>query len=139
MTNYESIYTNHYEGETYRFGVAYLREEEQGYDPDSYPEEYPSLKRQRRIIEQLAQKAQTLVIAEFIDHCGPLPAEQRDGLSELLDFWHDTHPQMMFAATGEVLAFDTNDNFFVAADLNSDRPEVITRGWSDGGGTNDDY
>lgn len=127
MTDYESIYTNHYyEGDTYRFGVAYLREEEQGYDPDAYAVEYPSLDKQRRIIEQLAQKAQTLVIAEFIDRCGPIPAEERDGLTELFEFWHDTHPQVMFAASEEVLAFDTHDNFAVATDLNSDRIDLIT-------------
>ncbi len=122
---YESIYDNHYEGETYRFGVAYLREEASGHDPDEYTEPYPSLEDQRRIIERLAHAAETLVIAEFIDQCGQIPALDRAGLSDLLDFWHDTHPQVMFAATEDVLGLDTSDTFSIRNDLSHGYPESV--------------
>lgn len=41
MTDYQSIYTNHYEGETYRFGVAYLREEPADHVADLVSEDSP--------------------------------------------------------------------------------------------------
>lgn len=126
MTDYQSIYTNHYEGETYRFGVAYLREVPAGHVADLYAEKYPSLDEQRLIIEQLAQEAQTLIIAEFIDRCGQSPAEEREGITDLFTFWHNTHPQVLFAASEDVLGFNTHDNFFVEAELLEGRPEVIT-------------
>ncbi|MBC9954719.1 hypothetical protein ICM05_08690 [Leucobacter sp. cx-42] len=126
MTDYQSIYTNHYEGETYRFGVSYLREEPADHVADLYAEKYPSLDEQRRIIEQLAQEAQTLIIAEFIDRCGQSPAEEREGITDLFTFWHNTHPQVLFAASEDVLGFNTHDNFFVEAELMEGGPEVIT-------------
>lgn len=127
MPDYESIYDNHYAGDTYRFGVAYLRQETDD-QLDSYAEPYPDLEQQRRVIEGLADTAQTLIIAEFIDQCGAIPAEDRPALGALLDFWHDTHPAVVFAASEAVLALDTSDNFHLQYDLDSDRHPVIRTG-----------
>lgn len=127
--NYEPLYEPHHEGDTYRFGVAYLRAEAADPSCDEYEGPYPDLDEQRRIITGLARAAETLIIAEFVDDCGPIEAESRPALSELLDFWHDTHPSVMFAASERVLAFDTHDSFFFRAALNADQPEsLITSG-----------
>lgn len=126
--NYESIYENPHQGETYSFGVAYLRADEADPEAEEYEEVYPDLDEQRRIIQGLARAAETLVIAEFIDECGPLAAEERPGLQELLDFWGDTHPSVIFAASERVLAFDTHDSFWFRAALNADRPESLITG-----------
>lgn len=92
MTDYQSVYNNHYGGETYRFGVAYLRQEKEDYEPDFYAGRYPSLDEQRKIIADLAIKAQTIVIAEFVDNCGPIAVEDRLGLFRLLEFWERNSP-----------------------------------------------
>ena len=126
MTDYQSVYNNHYGGETYRFGVAYLRQEKEDYEPDFYAGRYPSLDEQRKIIADLSIKAQTIVIAEFIDNCGPIAVEDRLGLFRLLEFWRETHPQVMFAATPDVLSFNTEENFAVKAKLELDECQVIT-------------
>ena len=126
MTDYQSVYNNHYGGETYRFGVAYLRQEKEDYEPDFYAGRYPSLDEQRKIIADLAIKAQTIVIAEFVDNCGPIAVENRLGLFRLLEFWRETHPQVMFAATPDVLSFNTEENFAVKAKLELDECQVIT-------------
>lgn len=126
---YEPIYEPHYEGDTYRFGVAYLRHETAESESDDYEEPYPDLDEQRRIIQSLACAAEALIIAEFIDDCGPIEAEQRPALSDLLDYWNEKHPSVMFAASERVLAFDTHDSFWFRAALNADRPEsLITDG-----------
>ena len=126
MTDYQSVYNNHYGGETYRFGVAYLRQEQEDYEPAFYAGRYPSLEEQREIIADLSIKAQTIVIAEFIDNCGPIAVEDRLGLFRLLEFWRETHPQVMFAATQDVLSFNTEENFAVKAKLELDECPVIT-------------
>ncbi|MGO2140783.1 MAG: hypothetical protein ACTH30_10235 [Leucobacter sp.] len=127
--NYEPIYEAHHERDTCRFGVAYLRAEEVDQSAEEYEDPYPDLEEQRRIISGLARAAETLIIAEFIDDCGPIEAESRPALSDLLNFWHETHPSVMFAANERVLAFDTHDSFFFRAALNADRPEsLITSG-----------
>lgn len=129
MTNYEPIYDTNHEGETYNFGVAYLRTETSDPNAEEHEDPYPDLDEQRRIIRSLARAAETLIIAEFIDDCGPISAEERPALSELLDFWSETHPAVMFAASERVLAFDTHDSFYFRAALNSDQPEtLITNG-----------
>ena len=126
MTDYQSVYNNHYGGETYRFGVAYLRQEQEDYEPAFYAGRDPTLEEQREIIADLAIKAQTIVIAEFVDNCGPIAVENRLGLFRLLEFWRETHPQVMFAATQDVLSFNTEENFAVKAKLELDECQVIT-------------
>ena len=127
--NYESIYDDPHQCETYSFGVAYLRADEADPEAEEYEEVYPDLDEQRRIIQGLARAAETLVIAEFIDQCGPLAAEERPGLQKLLDFWGETHPSVMFAASERVLALDTHDSFWFRAALDADRPgPLITDG-----------
>lgn len=126
MTDNPSIYNNHYGGETYRFGVAYLRQEQEDYEPAFYAGRYPSLEEQREIIADLAMKAETIVIAEFVDNCGPIATEERIGLFRLLEFWRETHPQVMFSATRDVLSFNTEENFAVVAQLELDECPVIT-------------
>jgi len=127
--NYDPLYEPHFEGDTYRFGVAYLRAEAVELNEDEHEDPYPDLDEQRHIITSLARAAETLIVAEFVDDCGPIEAESRPALSELLDFWHDTHPAVMFAASERVLAFDTHDSFFFRAALNAVQPEsLITSG-----------
>lgn len=131
MNDYGPIYEPHHEGDTYRFGVAYLRAETGALNDaaDEYESSYPDLEEQRHVIQGLARAAETLIIAEFIDDCGPIEAEQRPALSDLLDFWHERHPSVMFAASERVLAFDTHDSFWFRAALSADQPErLITNG-----------
>jgi len=125
---YESIYDDPYEGDTYNFGIAYLRTETTDHDSEEFAEPYPDLDEQRHVIQSLARAAATLIIAEFIDECGPTTAEERPALNDLLDYWHDTHPAVMFAASERVLAFDTHDSFWFRASLNADRPESLITG-----------
>lgn len=126
--NYEPIYNGPYQGETYNFGVAYLRAESASPDAEEYADPYPDLDEQRRVIQILARAAESLIIAEFIDDCGPLAAEERPALQELLDFWAETHPSVMFTASERVLAFDTHDSFWFRAALNADRAESLITG-----------
>lgn len=126
--NYESIYDDPHQGETYSFGVAYLRAQVEDPEAEEYEDPYPNLDEQRRTIRGLARAAESLVIAEFIDDCGPLAAEERPALQELLDFWSETHPSVMFSASERVLAFDTHDSFWFRAALNADRPESLVTG-----------
>lgn len=128
MNDYESIYINHYPGETYRFGVAYLRSESPP-GQDEATDDLPSLAEQRAIIGRLALEAEAIVIAEFIDHCGPIKSAERPGWNELLTFYRETHPQVVFAACQYALGFDTPDTFRALDDLQSDALEVIETEW----------
>ncbi len=87
----ESIYENHYLGETYRTGVAYLRATSPRDDRAPRKMGQESLEQQRQMIAEAARGEQTIIVAEFIEYGterGLRPAFKR-----LTAFAEETHVQ----------------------------------------------
>lgn len=94
MHDYESIYQPHYEGKTYRFGVAYLINP-MAHPPVTHRLSIPSLDEQRRRIAALATQRRCIVVAEFIENDVVGTIRDRDGFWELTEMLSDTHPAVL--------------------------------------------
>ena len=97
MHDYESIYQPHYEGKTYRFGVAYLINPMPHRDP-ALGLTISSLEEQRRRIAALAIEHRCIVVAEFIENDVIGTIGDRDGFWELIEMARDTHPAVLIHA-----------------------------------------
>lgn len=63
-----SIYKEHYLGETYRTGVAYLRARNEGDDRASRRVGDYSIARQREFIAKAARAERVIIVAEYIEY-----------------------------------------------------------------------
>lgn len=106
MHDYESIYQPHYEGETYRFGVAYL------IDPMTdltvtHRLSIPSLEEQRRRVAALAIEHRCIVVAEFVESDVVGTIRDRDGFWELTEMIRATHPAVLIHPGEDYLNLDS--------------------------------
>jgi hypothetical protein len=106
--NVTSIYKEHYLGETYRVGVAYLRARTPNDDrsPRSIGT-YP-LNQQREIIAKAARRQQTIIVAEFIEYGDRHPG-YRPAFRAATSFACDTHVPILFVAREEYLTRRRDD------------------------------
>ena len=101
-----SIYTDHYEGTTYRTGVAYLRARSQSDDRAPEGVGVLNLDAQRADIIEFAKGNQMIIVAEFIEHGTDHPHGTRPALDRLLKFAEATHPGSCIVAGLEYMATD---------------------------------
>jgi DNA invertase Pin-like site-specific DNA recombinase len=109
MTN-QSIYSEHYEGTTYRTGVAYLRARSRTDPRPPRKVGRETLDQQREIVAQAARKEQTIIVAEFIDY--GTPRGLRPGLEALLDFTTTTHVQNCYLVSRRHLTTRADETDF---------------------------
>ena len=102
-----SIYEEHYLGETYRTGVAYLRARNEGDDRAPRRVGEHSIARQRELIAKAARANGVIIIAEYIeygDHEGYRPA-----FTSAVTFMSETGVPDLFVAREEYLARRQSD------------------------------
>lgn len=112
----KSIYKEHYPGETYRAGVAYLRARSP--KDDRAPRKigaYP-LDTQRQIIAKAARARQTIIVAEFIEY-GDRTKGFRPAFTAAVSFACDTHVPELFAVREEYLTWRHEDFAFLMSYL----------------------
>ncbi len=102
--NITSIYEEHFHGETYRTGVAYLRA--RGPDDDRAPRRVgtESLEEQRRLIAQAAREQQTIIVAEFIEYGDQPFTVERSALDSLIALALETGIRECFVLDSRYLA-----------------------------------
>lgn len=103
-----SIYEDHYLGETYRAGVAYLRARTP--NSDRAPRRigtYP-LDQQRQIIAKAARIEQTIIVAEFVEY-GDQATGFRPAFRQCVSFACETHVPYLFVAREEYLTWRPED------------------------------
>lgn len=103
----KSIYKEHYLGETYRAGVAYLRV--RSADDNRSPRRvgvYP-LDVQRQIIAQAARTDKAIIVAEFIEF-GDRPGF-RPLFTRAVAFAEETRVPVLYAAREEYLTWRRDD------------------------------
>ncbi|MFB2556749.1 hypothetical protein [Herbiconiux liangxiaofengii] len=105
-----SIYKEHYQGTTYRTGVAYLRARSRSDPRSPLRVGRDTLDQQRDIIAQAARREQTIIVAEFIDY-GILQG-LRPGLEALFDFSTTTHVQNCYLVSRRHLTTRTDETDF---------------------------
>lgn len=119
-----SIYKEHYLGETYRTGVAYLRARNE--EDDRAPRRVGnySLARQREFIAKAARAQGVIIIAEYIetgDHAGYRPA-----FTSAVTFMSETHVPDLFVAHEKYLARRRSDLGLFMETLKNSRIELVT-------------
>lgn len=94
MSDYQSIYTNHYAGHTYRFAVAYLVD---GTRINTLNPKQPfrSLDEQRDRIAACAKEHSSIVVKEFIETEGDEPLRNREVFSELAVYVAYRYPALV--------------------------------------------
>ena len=110
-----SIYEEHYLGETYRTGVAYLRARQEGDDRAPRRVGDYSLARQREFIAKAARVRGVIIVAEYIeygDHEGYRPA-----FTSAVTFMSETHVPDLFVAREESLARRQSDFWLLMTQL----------------------
>lgn len=103
----KSIYEEHYLGETYRTGVAYLRARKEGDDRVPRRVGTYSIARQREFIAKAARADGVIIIAEYIeygDYEGYRPA-----FTSAVSFMSETGVPDLFVAREEYLARRRSD------------------------------
>lgn len=109
--NITSIYEDHYRGETYRFGVAYLRvRSPRDERAPRHLTQYP-LDTQRRIIASAAREQHTIIVGEYIEY-GDWHHGLRPALNGLLTLAGETHLGTCFVVRESYLATRTADRTF---------------------------
>lgn len=102
-----SIYEEHYLGETYRTGVAYLRARNE--DDDRAPRlvgDY-SLARQREFIAKAARAQGVIIIAEYVEYGDQ--EGYRPAFTSAVAFMSETHVPDLFVAREEYLSRRQSD------------------------------
>ena len=99
--NITSVYEEHYLGETYRTGVAYLRARAEGDDRAPRRVGRYSITRQREIIAKAARAARVIIVAEYIEY-GDTPG-YRPAFTSMLTFMSETQVPDLFVAREEYL------------------------------------
>ena len=119
-----SIYEEHYLGETYRTGVAYLRARNERDDRAPRRVGDYSLARQRKFIAKAARARGVIIIAEYIeyaDHPGYRPA-----FTSAVTFMSETHVPDLFVAREEYLARRQSDFELFMTLLKDSQIELVT-------------
>lgn len=107
----KSIYKEHYRGETYRAGIAYLRARNGADDrPPKRIGTYP-LDLQRQIIAKAARAEKTIIVAEYIEY-GDSPGF-RPAFTSAVRFACETCVPLLFAARDEYLTWRPEDYSFL--------------------------
>mgnify|MGYP000724010795 CR=1 FL=1 len=102
-----SIYKEHYLGETYRTGVAYLRAHNEGDDRAPRRVGDYSIARQREFIAKAARARGVIIIAEYIEY-GDSPG-YRPAFTSAVTFMSETGVRGPFVAREEYLARRQSD------------------------------
>lgn len=106
--HYTSIYKEHYRGETYRAGVAYLRARNGADDrPPKRIGTYP-LDLQRQIIAKAARAEKTIIVAEYIEY-GDSPGF-RPAFTSAVRFASETLIPDLYVAREEYLTWRHEDH-----------------------------
>lgn len=112
----KSIYTEHYLGETYRAGIAYLRARSSKDDRAPRPVGSHTLDMQRTIIAKAARAARTIIVAEFIEY-GHRPKGYRPSFTQAVTFACETQVPDLFVARSEYLTHRHEDFSFLMRHL----------------------
>jgi DNA invertase Pin-like site-specific DNA recombinase len=102
-----SIYEEHYLGETYRTGVAYLRARKEGDDRAPRMVGDYSLARQRELIAKAARAQGVIISAEYIEYAD-YPGD-RPAFTSMVTFMSETGVPDLFVAREEYLARRQSD------------------------------
>lgn len=119
-----SIYKEHYLGETYRTGVAYLRVRNKG--DDRAPRrvgDYP-LARQRELIAKAARAQGVIIVAEYIEYAD-YPG-YRPAFTSAVTFMSETGVPDLFVAREEYLARRQSDFGLFMTLLKNSQIELVT-------------
>lgn len=119
-----SIYKEHYLGETYRTGVAYLRVRNEGDDRAPRRVGDYSIYRQREFIAKAARANGVIIVAEYIecgDHEGYRPA-----FTSAVTFMSETGVPDLFVAREEYLARRQIDFGLFMETLKNSQIELVT-------------
>lgn len=103
----KSIYEEHYLGETYRTGVAYLRARTEKDDRAPRRVGDYSITRQREFIAKAARAERVIIIAEYIEY-GDEPGYQPAFL-QAMSFISETQVPDLFVASDEYLTWRCRD------------------------------
>lgn len=109
----KSIYKEHYLGETYRAGIAYLRA--RSHKDDRAPRRIGtySLDTQRQIIAKAARAQKTIIVAEFIEY-GDHARGLRPAFTAAVALASETCVPVLFTARAEYLTWRRDDFTFLA-------------------------
>lgn len=102
-----SIYKEHYLGETYRAGVAYLRARKEGDDRAPRRVGDYSIARQQEFIAKAARAEGVIIVAEYIEY-GDEPG-YRPAFTSAVAFISETHVRDLYAARDEYLTWRRKD------------------------------
>ena len=103
----KSIYEEHYLGETYRTGVAYLRARKEGDDRAPRRVGTYSIARQRELIAKAARAQGVIIVAEYIEY-GDEPGYQPAFL-QAMAFISETQVPDLFVASERYLTWRTHE------------------------------
>lgn len=114
-----SIYEEHYLGETYRAGVAYLRARSE--EDDRAPRKVGSysIARQRDIIAKAARAQRVIIVAEYIEYADR--PGYRPAFTSAVTFMSETQARDLFVARDDYLTWRSEDySLFVSYLTSSD-------------------
>lgn len=101
----KSIYRNHYEGQTYRVGVAYLRARSETDDRSPAKVGVLTVDEQRAQIRAGAQHLRMIIVAEFIEYGTDfVPGGWRPALQRMIRFGKDRGVRECLVAEDAYLA-----------------------------------
>ena len=119
-----SIYEEHYLGETYRTGVAYLRARNEGDDRAPRRVGDYSLARQREFIAKAARAQGVIIIAEYIEYGDQ--EGYRPAFTSAVTFMSETGVPDLFVAREAYLARRQSDFRLFMETLKNSRIELVT-------------
>jgi len=119
-----SIYKEHYLGETYRTGVAYLRARNEGDDRAPRHVGDHSIARQREFIAKAARADGVIIVAEYIEYGDS--RGYRPAFTSAMDFMSETGVPDLFVAREEYLARRQSDFGLFMRTLENSRIELVT-------------
>lgn len=125
MNDYQSIYTNHYEGHTYRFAVAYLVDGTR-MNALNPKKPFPSLTEQRDRIAAFAQEHSSIVVKEFIETEGDEPLRNRAGFMELAVFVAHRFPALVMHAGEDTLNLRAGERYIFVRQLGISGTRVMS-------------
>lgn len=103
----KSIYEEHYLGETYRTGIAYLRARKEGDDRSPRRVGTYSIARQREFIAKAARAEGVIIVAEYIEY-GDTPG-LRPAFTQAMSFASETQVSDLFVVRDEYLTWRRDD------------------------------